>query len=146
MKINDFIIVTCFLGTIALVLLAAYLAIFHSTGKLNSIWENKWKIIRGAWNTWFPNEYVERIAKKRDKICKTNQCGFYDPEGLGDKCVVPGSDCCAACGCKRNWKIRELSAECGLANIGETPLWTPEMNEKEQEEFERKAGYINEHK
>lgn len=111
--------------------------------KLKAFWKNKWKIIDGIWNTWFPNAYIDSIADKRMKICESNICGYYDKEGRGDNCFVQGSECCLACGCKLKWKQKNLASTCGLETIGKKPLWFSVMTEQEEQEFRNKVNIKN---
>lgn len=111
--------------------------------KIKVIWKNKHKIITGIWNSWFPSLFVKRVANRRIKICRSNQCGHYDAHGESSKCYVAYSECCDACGCKLKWATHSLSKTCGLVELGEEPLWKAEMTEKEEQEFEHKTGIVN---
>jgi hypothetical protein len=110
---------------------------------MKEVWKNKWKIIEGIWNSWFPSAYVTRIASKRALICASNKCGYNDEAGVSPKVVVKGSPACALCGCKRSYMVHSLSKECSLSLIGLTPLWKAEMSEKEEQEFQKKTGITN---
>lgn len=112
--------------------------------KIKIFWKNRDKIISGIWNTWFPNSYVENIAKERAKICESDICNMYDKDGSGEECYVQGSACCMSCGCKLSWKQRSLSSSCGLEGTGREPLWKAVMSEDEELKFRAKTGIKNE--
>lgn len=110
---------------------------------LKVLWKNKWKIITGVLNTWFPTKYVEKIAQERLRICKSNVCGYYEPVGAGEKCVMSGKGCCGGCGCNDVYKTHSLSSHCYLKDIGKTPLWDAVMSQSEELEFRNKTGIKN---
>ena len=91
--------------------------------KLTKILQNKSKIFEGIKNYIFKKEDVEEIAQIRMDICKTNACGYYDPEGKSPEAVVPGIPSCGACGCSLEIKTRCMSCKCGLSELGKEPLW-----------------------
>ena len=113
-------------------------------GKLKTMWKNKKKILEGIWNSWFPTQYVEKIAAHRLAICQSNTCGHHDPIGSAINCVKPGSGCCSGCGCNDKYKVHSLASYCYLNDLGLTPLWDLEMTEKEEKAFREKTGIKNE--
>ena len=96
---------------------------------LNKIIKNRMKILEGLKNKIFKNEDKEIVAAARLDICKTNVCGFYDPEGRSEKAVLPGTACCGACGCSLALKTRCMSCICGLDEVGQEPLWKEIAND-----------------
>lgn len=112
--------------------------------RLKTIWKNKFKILEGIWNNWFPNNYVEKVAERRLKICRSNLCGYYDEYGTFEAAFVKNSESCGSCGCKLSYAVRSLSKECGLTEKGLPPLWDAEMTEKEEEIFRNKTKIKNE--
>lgn len=112
--------------------------------KIKIAWKNRKKIIEGIWNNYFPNAYVERVAEKRLKICRSNMCGYYDKWGESEAAFIKGFEACASCGCKLSYATRSLSKECGISEKGLPPLWGSEMNEQEEDEFRNKVGLKNE--
>lgn len=111
---------------------------------LGKVWKNRKQIWEGILNFLIRNPRIERIARERDKICKTNTCGLYDPKGQKEICYVKGSPCCGGCGCKLSWKQRSLSSTCGLKDVGKYPLWLPVMSEEDEEKFRKETGIKNE--
>jgi ribosomal protein L37E len=103
--------------------------------KLSTIWKNKTSIIEGIKNNMFKKEHVEEVYNHRLDICKS--CTFYDPKGQSEKAVFKGSPSCGACGCPLSTKLRSLSTECGLTEVGETPLWGPVVDEETEEKIEK---------
>lgn len=99
---------------------------------LTTIWENRSKIWEGLKNNVFRKDHVEALAEERLKICRSNTCDYYDPEGKSEKAFVKGSESCAACGCKLEWKVRSLSSDCGLTDVNKEPLWTKVCNEQDE--------------
>ena len=108
--------------------------------KIKKVWKNKGKILEGIRYTWFPNSYVESVAKKRLEICKTNKCGLYDPVGEKPICFKKGYGCCSGCGCNDVYKTHSLSSYCTLKDLGKTPLWEEAMSVKEEAEFRARTG------
>lgn len=104
------------------------------------IWKNKSQIIEGITNSIFKKEDIEEIATERLTICRTNKCGFYDPEGKSDKAFYPGEESCGCCGCKLAWKTRSLSSACALKDIGKIPLWDGILSEEENIKLKEKLG------
>lgn len=103
--------------------------------KIKMVWKNKWKILEGIWNTWFPNAYVERVAAERNKICFA--CVWYDKRGEAAACFVKGSPCCGACGCDLVFKQRALSAGCIKG------YWNPVLSQEEEDSFREKHKLVN---
>lgn len=76
---------------------------------IKKIWENKFLIIQGLFNKIFKRDRVEKIYKKRFKICSS--CDLIDHTGT--KCAVTGTQpCCGECGCSLSLKLRSLDSEC----------------------------------
>ncbi len=76
---------------------------------MGKIWNNKWDILTGIWNSIFKNRKTERLSKSRMEIC--NKCPHIDH--TGNKCFAPGTQpCCSICGCKLAWKTRVPSEIC----------------------------------
>lgn len=111
--------------------------------KIKYVWKNRKKIWEGIWNSWFPNLYVEKIAKERSKICQSNVCGVYDKYGTFEATFIKNSSACGGCGCSERYKTRSLSSWCYLKDIGKEPLWDAVMTEKEEDEFRQKTGIEN---
>lgn len=79
---------------------------------LIEIWKKRGKIFEGIRNAIFQREDVEVIASERISICRSNVCGYHDPEGRSPAAVVRGAESCGSCGCKLSWKTRALSDAC----------------------------------
>ena len=112
--------------------------------KLSKAWKNRKKIWEGMWNSWFPNSYVEGIAKERLQICRSNICGFHDKDGISEAAYVKGAESCSSCGCKLSFAVRSLSKECGIVEKGLPPLWESKMSQEEEDSFREKTGIKNE--
>lgn len=114
--------------------------------KLKIAWKNKWKILEGIWNNWFPNVYLDRVATRRAEICRSNICGYYDPKGVSEDCFLKGKSCCSSCGCSLQWKLYSLSSECGIKTKEPDSdlFWKAEMTEREEEKFRNKTNIKNE--
>lgn len=110
---------------------------------MKTVWKNKWKILEGIWNTWFPSRYIKNVAEKRSMICQANICGLYDKFGTAEATYVKGKPACGGCGCNEKYKVHSLSSHCYLKDLGLTPLWEAEMTEKEEEIFRNKTGIKN---
>ena len=96
---------------------------------LNLIWQNRSQILEGIKNTVFKTEHTEEVASARMDICKTNVCGYYDPEGKSEKAVIKGQPSCGACGCSLELKTRCMSCKCGLETLNKIPLWVEMVEE-----------------
>lgn len=84
-------------------------------GKRNNLiqlWKKRGKIFEGIRNAVFKREDIEAIAEKRLRICRSNRCGCYDPDGSSEAAVMKGTESCGSCGCKLSWKTRALSDGC----------------------------------
>jgi hypothetical protein len=108
---------------------------------LSKIWKNKGKILEGVWNSWFPSAYVERVAKKRESLCR--RCLLYDRFGESKKAVIKGAPACSVCGCRISYLTRSLSSECSLSEDGGVPMWRAEMTEEEERVFNMKNNVSN---
>lgn len=94
--------------------------------KLNIIWKNRKQILEGIKNTVMRDEFVEKIAAKRQKIC--DSCVRKDVEGAS--CIIPGSQpCCNLCGCTLKIKLRSLSTDCPDLK------WGAVITEEEEDEL-----------
>lgn len=111
---------------------------------IKTVWVNKGKILSGIWHSWFPSQYIKKVAAHRLAICQENRCGFYDAKGESESCFIKGRGCCKGCGCNDKYKSHSLSSYCYLKDLGLTPLWDSEMTEKEEEQFRYKTGIKNE--
>lgn len=98
--------------------------------KLKKIIENRSQILEGIKNSVFKTEHTEAVAQARMDICKTNACGYYDPEGKSEAAVIKGEPSCGACGCNLELKTRCMSCKCGLTTLNKIPLWV-EMTEED---------------
>lgn len=79
---------------------------------VGEIYKNRSNIIAGVVNSIIKQSNIESLAQKRIAICRTNVCGFHDPNGTSEKAVVKGSESCAECGCKLAWKTRAPGDKC----------------------------------
>lgn len=95
------------------------------------------------WNTLFPSSFVERVAERRESLCRSNACGLYDKTGTSPAAVIIGKPACAGCGCNIKVKTHSLSSWCYLKDIDRDPLWEAEMSIQEEEEFRNKTGLKN---
>lgn len=83
--------------------------------KFQKVWENRNQIAEGLYNAYISNsEEIKAEVNRRMEICKSNQCGYWDPEGKGDKIVLKGQPGCNACGCTAPAKQACMSCNCGL--------------------------------
>src|SRR6187549_2692293 len=100
--------------------------------KLKKAWRNRGEILQGVSNSIWITQEVEAIAHERDQICRSNECGCYDPSGEG--CDVPAlKPCCSnltgGCGCSLHLKTRSLSSACPLG------YWKAIMSEEEENQI-----------
>lgn len=79
---------------------------------LIELWKKKGQIWEGIKNSVFKREDAEAIADNRLAICRSNACGYHDPEGSSPAAIMKGAESCASCGCKLSWKTRALSDSC----------------------------------
>jgi len=91
--------------------------------KIQKAWKDKWKIIKGMWNSIFGTSTIKKIAKERLSICQSNKCGYYDKQGKSDKVFVPGEPACGICGCNLKFLTASMESKCSLAELGKDPLW-----------------------
>jgi hypothetical protein len=106
--------------------------------RIKYAWANRRNIFEGFWNSLHPSEHVEQIAARRTEICEADWCGMYDPDGSSEKAYFKGKPACAGCGCVIAVKVRSLSSECTLAELGLKPLWKAEMSQDEEDAFRKK--------
>lgn len=106
--------------------------------RLQTTWNNRHQIAEGFYNTYIASsEEIKQEAKRRMEICRTNQCGLYNPEGIDDnklKAIIPGSESCGGCGCVLEAKAHCMSCRCHLGDVEQMPLWDRVLT-KEQEDF-----------
>lgn len=81
---------------------------------LKKVWENKADILEGFKNKIFKKEHIESLAEERLSICRSNQCGFYDKDGISDEALVKGAESCRSCGCDLSLKTRCLHCKCPI--------------------------------
>jgi hypothetical protein len=105
---------------------------------LIELWKKKDKIFEGIMHSVFKREDVEAIAEKRLAICRSNTCGYHDPEGQSANAVLKGAESCASCGCKLAWKTRALSDGCPIG------LWQPVLTDIEDAALKEKLGITEE--
>ena len=103
-----------------------------------AFWKNKWQILSGMMNSIGFRSHIEAIASDRLKICQTNQCGLYDPNGAGEICYLKGKPCCLECGCKLAWKVHSLHSSCHKG------LWDATFTEEDEEKLRIKYNLPNE--
>lgn len=108
---------------------------------LIEIWKEKNQIVEGIKNSVFKKEDVEEVANQRLAICRTNACGFYDPEGKSENAYFRGIESCGQCGCNLTWLTRSLSSSCSLIHEeGRTPLWDAVLSKEENNDLKEKLG------
>lgn len=105
---------------------------------LIELWKKRGKIFEGISNSIFKREDVESVAEGRLEICRSNKCGYYDPEGKSEAAVMKGVESCGSCGCKLNWKSRALSDECPEG------YWERVLTETEEAVLKEKLGMEDE--
>lgn len=104
---------------------------------LQKAWENKGQIAEGFWNAYISQDKeIKEEIQRRLEICQTNECGYYDPKGEGEKIVMKGHPGCNACGCTLPAKAACMSCSCGLTAIGLPPKWEPFMTEEQEKEIQ----------
>jgi len=92
--------------------------------KIIKVWNSKWNILSGFINFIFRKVRIEKIAKERISICRSNKCGYYDKDSSMDKSIGNlGQESCGACGCVISIKTRCLEVSCGMEDIDKLPLW-----------------------
>lgn len=99
-----------------------------------NVWKNRKQILEGLKNSVFEKEDVEVIAEERLKICRSNECGFHDPNGTSDKVVVKGKESCGNCGCNLHLKTRCLSCACPINK------WEALLSEEEYQSLYEKLN------
>ena len=102
------------------------------------IWKNRNKILEGIRNSAFKRDDVEQIANERLAICRSNDCGFHDPNGISEAAVVKGQESCSSCVCKLTWKTRSLSSSCPVNS------WGAILSDSEEAALNTKLGIDNE--
>lgn len=118
--------------------------------KIQAAWNNKGTIIEGFYNAYISSaKEVKEEAVRRLEICRSNQCGFYNPKGLNNetmKAVFPGKESCGGCGCDLYAKCHAMSAQCFLGDINpatgksiSTPLWEAIMTHEQEIEINKIA-------
>lgn len=104
---------------------------------LIELWKKKDRIFEGITHSIFRREDVEAIAEKRLAICRSNTCGYHDPNGQSANAVLKGTESCGSCGCKLAWKTRALSDACPEG------FWEPVLTETEEAALKEKLGITN---
>lgn len=99
--------------------------------ELKRIWKNRGAILEGVANSVLIKEEIEKVAKARMDICRS--CPYYDPEGISEKVILRGLESCAACGCALALKTHCMSCNCGMEELGLTPLWEKELEQHEED-------------
>lgn len=115
--------------------------------KLQAAWNNKETIAEGFFNAYVNcSAEVKHEALRRLAICRTNVCGFHDPQGVSEKAVFKGKESCAGCGCDAYAKCHAMSAQCYLGDIDPTtgephgkPLWEALITQEQEQEINRVA-------
>ena len=74
---------------------------------MDSIWQNREKILQGIKNALVKNSYVESIAEERYKICA--ECLH-----IKTNCAPLIKECCGKCGCSLKFKTRSLDSSCPI--------------------------------
>ena len=88
-------------------------------------------ILKGAWNSIFIKEQVEKVATERMEICKVCPHNSDKKKLTGYKSFRPDFHC-TLCGCDLHLKTRCMSCECPVSK------WSKQMEEKEEEEMTAK--------
>jgi hypothetical protein len=114
--------------------------------RLQLAWRNKGQIAEGFYNAYVSqNKELQKEALRRLEVCRTNQCGLYNPKGENTdtlKAAFPGAESCGGCGCKLYEACHTMSKTCSLADIGKEPLWEAVMTTEQQDEI----AYIQQQK
>ena len=98
---------------------------------IKKIWDNKYNIIEGYFNTyinWWNRKNIKQVSNKRLIICRSNICGFYDEHGTSKAAYIKGTESCGLCGCKLIEKTSCLHCNCALLDNKQEPLWISEDN------------------
>jgi hypothetical protein len=110
---------------------------------LQTAWKNKGVIMEGFYNAYVSqSKEVKAEALRRLEICRTNQCGLYDPKGQSEKAVFKGKESCGGCGCDLYAKCHAMSAHCFLKDLGDLdkePLWDSLMTVEQEMEINKIA-------
>ncbi len=111
--------------------------------KLQLAWQNKGTIAEGFYNAYVSaSPEVKKEAMGRLEICRSNQCGLYNPKGENTetlKAVFPGKESCGGCGCDLYAKCHAMSAHCFLKDIEKPPLWDSVMTHEQEMEINKIA-------
>lgn len=98
---------------------------------LKKIWRNRMNILEGVANSILIKQEIEKVAKSRLEIC--HSCTYFDPTGTSPKATIKGLPSCSACGCVLHLKVHCMSCNCGMEELGLTPLWTKELEQNEED-------------
>ena len=93
---------------------------------LLKLWKRKAQILEGYFNrhlNFWKKDDIESISQKRLAICRSNKCGFYDPDGSSEAAFLKGKESCGGCGCVLVEKTSCMSCSCYLEELNEKPLW-----------------------
>jgi hypothetical protein len=103
-------------------------------------WENRNQITEGLWNKYISHrQEVKGEAARRLAICKSNICGYYDPEGRPENAAIPGKPSCSICKCNDELKTNCMSCYCALRDIQKEPLWEELMTNDMEKDLQQKA-------
>lgn len=114
--------------------------------KIQLAWKNKGQIAEGFYNAYVSaSPEVKEEALKRLTLCRSNQCGLYNPKGENNetlKAVFPGKESCGGCGCDLYAKTHAMSAHCYLKDLNDPeklPLWEDIMTVEQEIEINKVA-------
>lgn len=112
--------------------------------KLKLFWENRGNIVEGFYNGYVScSPEIKQEALRRLTICRSNICGWHNPDGENNdnmKAAFPGKESCGGCGCDLYAKCHAMHLQCYLGDSGGTPLWEALMT-KEQDDDINKIAY-----
>ncbi len=91
--------------------------------KLQRLWKDKWIVLKALYNAIRKKKNIEIMSIERKKICRSNKCGFYDPQGTGENTFIKGKPACGICGCNINILTHSPESTCSLQERGQAPLW-----------------------
>jgi hypothetical protein len=105
--------------------------------KLQTVWRSKEKIAEGFYNVYINHDTdIQKTIEERIAICESNQCGYYDAAGTGERVALKGQPACGLCGCNKKLKAGCLSCRCALADIGKIPLWEAVLTPEQEKELD----------
>jgi len=86
-----------------------------------NIWHMRNKIIKEDVPLETRKKFLNAVIDERLTICKD--------------CEWKNNDRCKACGCLLQQRAGNLTASCGLTNIGEFPKWLPYFSKEDDKKF-----------